>query len=77
MSLLTRKTSNDVGTLLELPGNMFIDYYKRVEEELIEEQKAKKKKQKEAESKRQAERRAQSRGNRRTRTNTPKIPRRR
>ena len=42
MSLLTRKTSNDLGSLLELPGNLLMDYYRQVEDELIEEYKEKK-----------------------------------
>jgi len=42
MSLLTRKTSNDLRSLLDLPGNVMIDYYRQVEHELIEEQKERK-----------------------------------
>ena len=42
MSLLTRRTANDVAALMELPGNIYLDYYKQVEQELVEEAKERK-----------------------------------
>ncbi len=55
MSLLTRRTSNDLHALLELPGNMLIDYYRQVEQELIEEQKERKRQHEKQEAKRAQE----------------------
>ncbi|MCA1807029.1 MAG: hypothetical protein LC687_04160 [Actinobacteria bacterium] len=52
---MTRRTSNDLHALLELPGNILIDYYRQVEQELIEENKEKKRQQEKRESQRQQE----------------------
>lgn len=43
LSLLTRKTSNSLSSLLELEAPLFIDYSKKIETQLIEEYNAKKK----------------------------------
>jgi hypothetical protein len=40
---LTRKTANSLESLLELPASLFVDYYKKIEDSLIEEQRQKKK----------------------------------
>lgn len=43
LSLLTRKTSNTLESLLELEAPMFIDYSKKIETQLIDEHNARKK----------------------------------
>ncbi len=73
MSLLTRKTSNDLNALLELPGNLLLDYYKQVEHELIEEQKERKRQQEKQKAHRESEARRQR--SKKLSSTYPKTPR--